>query len=431
MYKKTHSQYVEELAIKNPNVEVVETYITANTPIMHRCLIHNIEWKTTPSRVLNNKGCALCHSEKIKHQKTRTHDEFLNELNKVAPYIQVIDKYENCKVPILCYCTIHKIKWKALPDSLLQGHGCKECGKMKTRNKNTKPYDEYLSQLKNINTNVECIGEYINSTTKTLHKCKRCGFEWLVKPSNVLIGSDCPKCFGNIKKTNDEYILQLHNKLPHLVLLEDYKNANTPLKHKCIIHNYEFISNPHTVINSCGCKYCGIETATQKRTTSHEDFIQKVYNVNPYIQILNKYINSAHKIQCKCLHCGYVWNAYPYNLLNGCGCPQCKESKGERSIRLWLNNHNIKYEFQKRFKDCRNKKPLPFDFYLPEYNTCIEYDGMQHFKSVDYFGGEKCLEALKKCDTIKNEYCKNHDIGLLRISYNDNITDKLQNYLLA
>ena len=58
--KKTHEEYVQELAGKNPNIQVVEKYISINVPILHRCLIHNVIWKTTPGRVLNGIGCEEC-----------------------------------------------------------------------------------------------------------------------------------------------------------------------------------------------------------------------------------------------------------------------------------------------------------------------------------------------------------------------------------
>ena len=70
-----------------------------------------------------------------------------------------------------------------------------------------------------------------------------------------------------------------------------------------------------------------------------------------------------------------------------------------------------------KFDDCRNKNPLPFDFYLPNYNICIEFDGRQHYLPIFYFGGEKMLNYTKNNDNIKNEYCLNNNIKLVRIPY--------------
>jgi len=72
----------------------------------------------------------------------------------------------------------------------------------------------------------------------------------------------------------------------------------------------------------------------------------------------------------------YYLSKYSNSQLNGKGCPTWNESKGERKIKIFLKDNNIKFISQKRFNNCRNKYTLPFDFYLPEYNICIEYNGI-------------------------------------------------------
>src|SRR5699024_7815967 len=82
------------------------------------------------------------------------------------------------------------------------------------------------------------------------------------------------------------------------------------------------------------------------------------------------------------------------------------------------------YEFQKRFKDCRDKNTLPFDFYIPTLNSCVEFDGKQHFEPVDYFGGEKALKEVKRRDGIKTKYCKEKERKLLRIRKDEEEEEK-------
>ena len=117
------------------------------------------------------------------------------------------------------------------------------------------------------------------------------------------------------------------------------------------------------------------------------------------------------------------------------GCPFCNISKGEDEIEKYLIKSEINYKREYRFKDCINPKSnkiLPFDFYLPNHNLCIEYQGEQHFKTTKFFekraGG---LEGLKYRDNIKKQYCQNNSIKLLEISYKDinNITTILKNIL--
>ena len=101
------------------------------------------------------------------------------------------------------------------------------------------------------------------------------------------------------------------------------------------------------------------------------------------------------------------------------GCPICSESKGEREIGIILKKFNINFIQEKKFCDLKFKNCLSFDFYLPVYNVCIEFDGEQHFASYDIFGGEEAFKIIQQRDELKKLYCKKNDIRLLNISYLD------------
>lgn len=105
-----------------------------------------------------------------------------------------------------------------------------------------------------------------------------------------------------------------------------------------------------------------------------------------------------------------------------CGCII---SKGENKINQLLRENSIRYQTQKTFEDCVNphtNTKLRFDFYLPDYNCCIEYDGEQHYKtkisSYSYFT-EEALSKIKYRDKIKDNYCLSHSIRLIRIPYTE------------
>lgn len=100
--------------------------------------------------------------------------------------------------------------------------------------------------------------------------------------------------------------------------------------------------------------------------------------------------------------------------------------KKEWKIEKLLIENNIEYETQKRFKDCRDKLPLPFDFYLIEKNTCIEFDGIHHFKHMKHWGKEHSKNRIRK-DEIKNNYCIDKKIKLIRIKYDEDIIERLKN----
>ena len=84
-----------------------------------------------------------------------------------------------------------------------------------------------------------------------------------------------------------------------------------------------------------------------------------------------------------------------------------------------LDKLNIKYSRQQKFDGCKNKYRLRFDFYLPEHNACIEFDGIQHSKSTPLFGGADALTYQQNNDFIKNSYCKNNGINLIRVSHQE------------
>lgn len=96
----------------------------------------------------------------------------------------------------------------------------------------------------------------------------------------------------------------------------------------------------------------------------------------------------------------------------GRGCPICRESKGEIAIRRFLTKNKIEFIPQKKFKDCFYIRNLPFDFYLPNYNVCIEFNGRQHYEPVIAFGGESEFNEIKKRDLVKKEFCYNNKIKL-------------------
>lgn len=100
-----------------------------------------------------------------------------------------------------------------------------------------------------------------------------------------------------------------------------------------------------------------------------------------------------------------------------------KMSWGELMIAKTLESEKIKYFFNKSLKDCISSSKLRFDFYLPEYNTCIEFDGKQHFEPCEHFGGLDEFKKLQIRDRIKNDWCEVNRIKLLRLNYLQNKKD--------
>lgn len=293
----------------------------------------------------------------------------------------------------------------------------------------SKTHEEYVSEVKNINQNIDVIDVYSGVHTKILHRCKIDGYEWYVTPANILKGRGCPKCSGHIKRTHEEYVKQVLLVNSNIEVLEKYINNVTPILHRCKIHNVEWYAMHLNILRGHGCRQCGNEILSNDRSKSKEQYIEDLNKINTNIVVIGDYINAHVPISHKCLIHDFEWEAKPNNILSGKGCPICKESIGEKQIRQCLNNNNIIYKPQYKFEDCYDIKALPFDFYLPDYNVCIEYDGEQHYKPIDYFGGQKSFERTVKHDKMKDDYCVNNNIKLFRIPYFKNVEEELNNFL--
>jgi len=326
--------------------------------------------------------------------------------------------YINSRTKIKIICPIHGI-FEQIPNNHLSNQGCPECANIIYNNKIIKNFIKSVNKIHN-NFYDYSLLNYINNRFKVKIICPIHGiFEQT--PKNHLIGCGCPICADT--KYSIEEIIEKFNKIHNNFYdysLVVYINVNTKIKIICPIHGiFEQLPSEH--LKGCGCSEC---YGNKKYT--NEEFIQKVDIVHNYVYdySLINYVNSHTKIKIIC-HVHGIFEQMPYQHLNGSGCPYCKNSKGENKIKSFLENNNIKYIQQQKFIDCKNKKNLPFDFYLPTKNIAIEFDGEQHYRVVKNWGGDLGFENRKIRDKIKTEYCINNNIQLIRIKYNENIDNKL------
>lgn len=216
---------------------------------------------------------------------------------------------------------------------------------------------------------------------------------------------------------------------------EEYTSANMIIYYDCPKHGVRksFLDN---FIRGHGCFLCARESIVanlRNEIIEVKNFIESINNnklLNP-----EEYKNASERnLKIKCGLCGeiFITSYSNYKLHGVTKCRHCskKASSGESIVASFLNKNKINFEREKRFDDCRDKKPLPFDFYLTNYNVCIEYDGIQHYEPAFTDGS---FEMTKRHDKIKNEYCKNNNIELIRIPYYEKeniyniLTDKLLN----
>lgn len=233
------------------------------------------------------------------------------------------------------------------------------------------------------------------------------------------------------KKTTEEFINQSKtiHKNKYDYSLVTYKASKTNVDIICPIHGI-FSQRPNDHLCGKGCPRCYDNRRGKTLLLTTEEFIKKAKEVhsNKYDYSKSVYTNTRTKIDIICpIHGLFSQKANGH--LNGKGCPKCNSSHGENNVREFLLKNNIVFVEQKRFNNCKNKKALPFDFYLKELNVCIEYQGRQHYEPVDVFGGEEGLVVRTKNDLIKRNYCKENNILLVEIKDGDCL-DNILDFLL-
>jgi len=276
--------------------------------------------------------------------------------------------------------------------------------------------------------------EYKNNNSKIKIICLLHG-EFLMTPKNHLLGYGCKICTGNKKLDTFEFIQKSqkkhNNKYDYSKSV--YVNAFTKLTIICPEHGEFKTTARNHYYKGYGCKKCGYSNPHNR--ISNDEFLKKSKNIHgdKYDYSLVNYTEGKKTITIVCKKHG-KFKQQASSHLNGHGCRKCGASTGEKLINTILTNNNIDFIHQQQFKDCINpitNGKLKFDFYIPDRNLCIEYDGMQHFAPVKYWGGNKTLEKTQYRDKIKNEYCLKNEISLLRIRYNENVEKVVNNFLFS
>lgn len=217
----------------------------------------------------------------------------------------------------------------------------------------------------------------------------------------------------------------------------EYTRNSNPILVTCKKHG-DFLVTPTSFIDGKhGCRKCWLEVKEDHSRHTTEWFISEAskYWQNKFDYSLSNYRGLQKHVVVICKKHG-KFNTIPANHLRGSGCPICMESKGETAIREWLNNHNIKFKYEVKFNECRYIKQLSFDFAVykeDELKGLIEYDGEQHFRPVKGWGEDKNYKLVCKRDIIKNNFCLQNMIPLLRIPYSekDRINSILENFVLT
>ena len=353
--EKTKIFIEKALAIHGNKYDYTKTkYVNSQTKVCIICPEHGEFWQT-PNVHLDKHGCAKCRDKKISKENRYTTEQFIEKAKTIHG-----DKYDYSKVEycgnatkVCIICPEHGEFWQT-PHSHLNGRGCKKCGVKQRSKLKTFTTEQFIEKAKKVHGDKYDYSrvEYININEKVCIICHE--------------------------------------------------------KDKYGIEHGEFWQRAEDHLNGFGCRMCS------KTYLNTEIFVNrsKIIHNNKYDYTKTKYVNRQTKVCIICPEHGEFWQDVSHHL-NGHGCPKCNQSVLEKDIIKLLENNNIEYDYNKRYKFLNN---LQLDFYIPKFKVAIECQGIQHFKPIDYFGGEKCFQKRFDNDENKLKLCEKAGIKLFYYS---------------
>ncbi len=353
--KKSDEQFRNELYEINKDLIPLEPYINSKEKIKIKCICCGNVFSSSPSNLLASHGCSICARKSRHDTQCMTKNIFKSRLDKIQPNLVLLSDYYNSYTKVRVRCKICGNEYNAFPNNLLRNYGCKQCYR---NNHKPRSRDEFIGRVNEINDAFYIGEDYINGKELCSITCKICGYERSVIPNLFLSrGCRCPKCDGNIKITPNEY----------------------------------------------------------------RDF---VYNKNKDIIVVSDYITVKDKLLYKCDICGKRWNETPEVFrARDFRCKFCQRqySKLEYEIQNNLIKFGVDFEEQKTFDNLLGvgNRKLSYDFFVPSKNLLIEAQGLQHYKPIKYFGGEKKFKIQKEHDSRKRTFAKNNGFDLIEISQKD------------
>jgi very-short-patch-repair endonuclease len=473
--KQTLEEFIQKALVLHGNKYDYSKvdYIDSKTKIIVICQKHG-DFSATPKLHIairrgrgdaKPSGCPSCGEEqrrsndgKSSIERTKSVDQFIKDAIEVhgEKYQYSRVNYQNSHTKIIITCPKHG-DFEQKPYSHLNGRGCPACGQeivirtaeKKTGVSTTWSQKSFIEECKrNHNNKYDYSGTVFKTTNRVISiVCPLHGkFEQIAY--DHLRGRGCEKCgralIGLARRMSFEEwrtIADHTHKHNYEYDSSSYVSSKYLIKIKCKKHGWFTQKAGMHAYAGHGCDRCGNESIASFRKRTLKQFIKQAHAVHgdeyDYRDVANDketgniIYDSKGKITIKCKEHG-PFTINPNNHIHlQQGCPSCVATKGEVRVKQYLELNQIKYMFQWIEHDCMDKGKLRFDFYLPEQNTVIEFDGQQHFMPVNFTGSmseeemNAKFEDVLRRDGIKEEWCHVNGIRLVRIPYTDDVVNTL------
>lgn len=422
--RKSHDEYAEAIHEANDQIELIGKYTKATERIKCKCKRCGLEWEPTAAELLNHPSCRWCDNGLVRY----TQDSFTAKVESFGK-VKVLGEYITTKYPVKVQCVKCGKIWDAHCSSLLSGCGCQQCSAKKMGKAKMLTHSEALKKIESMSPGITVTSSYNGSHNKINCRCDTCGFEWVTVASVLFGGAKCPKCIG-MYKTHDEYIAMMYQKNPSIRILNRYEKWDTEMMCECLTCGNKFSKLASTLLQNPTCKKCGNANGGLARTKTHEQFLSEFYSIHNNIEPISIYTGCFTKMKFRCKVCGNEWDMKPISVLAGYGCPRCSLSLGENKILSWLERNNMIFIPQASFDGLYGigGKPLRYDFYVLTHSLLIEFQGIQHYQAVGWFGGETTLEYQQEHDKRKKEFALSNGYQFLEITYKDDVEQILNKW---
>ncbi len=412
---------------------------------------HNSFTQLPGGHLSGKEGCLDCRCAMAQKRLRKSQAEVIEEFKAVHGnrynYDQV--QYTGSDNHVLIECAVHGI-YRQLPGNHKSGNGCPSCGAAQCAQTRRLTQAEFIDRAKAVHGNRYDYSnvKYETSQIRVTIKCPRHG-SFSQIPGNHMQGQGCPICgretsskaggltrrisFSTFKRRaekvhNDKY---------------QYKNYGGTTAAKVTVvcpYHEEFRQRVRLHLQGQGCRLCRNELFSKNNRYTRADFVKLARkqhgNLFDYSKV--EYVKGDQEVVVICKKHG-PYRQKPVKHLEGSGCPACNSSQGERQVARWLVEHEVDYLLQWREHDCiAVEKGAVFDFWIPEYDVIVEFDGPQHFKPQKKIGkfhqtpkqAEAAFKKVQLSDRNKDDWAAKNNCIMIRIRYDEDVTTVLDQQLL-
>ena len=392
LHSKNNNDFISEMCKINPGITIQEEYKGARQPIMCKCNICGHTWKAAPTNLLRGKGCPVCAHKIIADKKRYSHDEFLEIIRSFGHNIEPLEKYEGSSWPIKMKCNVCQYRWTTKASNIICGRGCPKCaGKAIYRQEEfvqklqkINPFVEVIGEYQRSLIPIECkclrCGHIWEAKPNNLLMGKGCpscfhsttsfieqviyeifglilGKEQVISRDRTVIKKELDIYIPAMKLAiepgswrwhkdkleKDKIKRQLCNKhgVRLITIYSDYNDTKPPFDEDCLCVRetlgfendlqalQDLIKDLLCIVNidyeiSSSQWDCIIRKAhNNSRRITTDEFKNKVLSINNNIVVVGEYTGAWNRIECKCLICGHLWSPAANSLLQGHGCPNC------------------------------------------------------------------------------------------------------------